>query len=114
MDCFLARINLTQQFENIAHHNILTGRFYRVENQLLLQGIISEDSVPKNTILGPCPDYAKYQNHATKCPAHDPNCGCHGPVMTNGMVGWAGGTGGPDFFITTSVSPLILSSDVST
>ena len=77
------------------------GKFYRAEKQLLLQGIISEG--PRNkVVLGPCPnpDYKP----KSKCPSHDPNCGCHGPIMTKGMVGWAGGGGGPDFFINTFVS----------
>ena len=37
-----------------------------------------------------------------KCPSHDPNCGCHGPIMSKGMVGWAGGSAGPDLFIYTA------------
>ena len=81
-----------------------TGKFYRAEKQLLLQGIVSETSAAPRTqvALGPCPveDYVP----KSKCPAHDPHCGCHGPVMTKGMVGWAGGGAGPDFFINTFVS----------
>jgi hypothetical protein len=35
-----------------------------------------------------------------KCPAWDTSCGCHGPIMTKGMVAWAADqAGGPDFFI---------------
>mgnify|MGYP004300881927 CR=1 FL=1 len=37
-----------------------------------------------------------------KCPSHDPQCGCHGPIMSKGMVGWAGGSAGPDLFIYTA------------
>ena len=79
-------------------------KFYRAEPQLLLQGVIAQSSIPSNKILGPCPD----PNYKPKleCPAHDPNCGCHGPIMTKGMVGWAGGGGGPDFFINTSEKPV--------
>lgn len=65
-------------------------QFYRAEKQLLLQGVIAEPSIPKGDVtLGPCP----IDNYVpkNKCPDHDPNCGCHGPVMTKGMVGWAGG-----------------------
>ena len=65
-------------------------QFYRAEKQLLLQGVIAEPSIPKGVVtLGPCP----IDNYVpkNKCPDHDPNCGCHGPVMTKGMVGWAGG-----------------------
>jgi hypothetical protein len=80
--------------------------FYRAETNLLLQGIIVDASaIPTRHVeLGPCPD----KNHVSKvqCPEHDPNCGCHGPIMSRGMVGWAGGKGGPDFFINTFVSSL--------
>lgn len=84
------------------NHSLIAGKFYRAEKQLLLQGIIGDDSVPKNTKLGPCPE--ENYKPKNKCPSHDPNCGCHGPIMTKGMVGWAGGGGGPDFFINTFVS----------
>lgn len=80
-------------------------KFYRAEKQLLLQGVIADGSVSperKKVALGPCPD--ENYKPKLKCPSHDPNCGCHGPVMTRGMVGWAGGGGGPDFFINTFVS----------
>jgi len=79
-------------------------KFYRAEKQLLLQGIISEGPRNNQVVLGPCPnpDYKP----KSKCPAHDPNCGCHGPIMTKGMVGWAGGGGGPDFFINTFAKPV--------
>ncbi|KAL7538424.1 hypothetical protein ACHAXR_008545 [Thalassiosira sp. AJA248-18] len=79
--------------------------FYRAEKKLLLQGIMTEESVPRHqVVLGPCP----LENYKPKseCPKHDPNCGCHGPVMTKGMVGWAGGGGGPDFFINTFAKPV--------
>lgn len=83
---------------------LVSGKFYRAEKQLLLQGIISEGAgAPRLKVeLGPCP-IENYQPKL-KCPSHDPNCGCHGPVMTKGMVGWAGGGSGPDFFINTFVS----------
>lgn len=63
--------------------------FYRAETNLLLQGTIDDAYFPTNVELGPCPD----KDHVSKlrCPEHDPNCGCHGPIMTRGMVGWAGG-----------------------
>jgi hypothetical protein len=75
-------------------------KFYRAETKLLLQGVIAQHSVSNNGVtLGPCP----IENYKPKleCPPHDPNCGCHGPVMTKGMVGWAGGAKGPDFFLNT-------------
>lgn len=80
-------------------------KFYRAEKQLLLQGIISEGAGPKSKVeLGPCP--IENYKPKLKCPSHDPNCGCHGPVMTKGMVGWAGGGNGPDFFINTFAKPV--------
>ena len=85
-------------------HRRVAGKFYRAEKDLLLQGILAPaaGTASVRVELGPCP-VADYKS-AARCPAHDPNCGCHGPVMTRGMVGWAGGGGGPDFFINTFVS----------
>lgn len=83
-------------------------QFYRAETSLLLQGIIAHHHHhhPFKTVnLGPCPLAANIPN--TKgCPPHDPNCGCHGPIMTRGMAGWAGGKSGPDFFIVTHATPV--------
>lgn len=79
-------------------------KFYRAERDLLLQGVIAEPSIAKNQVLGPCPDTNYIPKN--KCPDHDPQCGCHGPIMTKGMVGWAGGGGGPDFFINTFKKPV--------
>lgn len=82
------------------------GELYRSET-FLLQGKIKNDCAkPLKTIVvkGDCPNDATGQS-AHKCPAHDPQCGCHGPVMTKGMVGWAGGATGPDFFIYIGEEP---------
>ena len=58
-------------------------KFYRAESSLLLQGIIAHHSPSKTVNLGPCPINANYDISNTKgCPPHDPNCGCHGPIMT--------------------------------
>ena len=79
--------------------------FYRAEPKLLLQGVIAQKPVSSNTVtLGDCPKSAG--NVKENCPEHDPNCGCHGPIMTKGMVGWAGGGEGPDFFINTFDKPV--------
>lgn len=79
-------------------------KFYRAEKKLLLQGVLKQNSIRSNTVsLGPCPEEVPPQLH---CPEHDPNCACHGPVMTKGMVGWAGGGEGPDFFINTFDKPV--------
>jgi len=81
--------------------------FYRVEKQQLLEGIIADESVPENKVLGPCPD----PNYIPpkKCPNNGPDCGCHGPIMTKGMVAWShhtGNGGGPDFIINTNEKPV--------
>lgn len=87
-------------------------KFYRAETSLLLQGIIAHHSLSsivlssKTVSIGPCPITAKDIPNAKNCPPHDPNCGCHGPIMTRGMVGWAGGKSGPDFFIVTHATPV--------
>ncbi|KAL3802140.1 hypothetical protein ACHAW5_000225 [Stephanodiscus triporus] len=83
-------------------------KFYRAEPGLLLQGVIAHPSTTTTSsskpVLGPCP----IENYVPRsiCPEHDPDCGCHGPVMTRGMVGWAGGGSGPDFFINTFAKPV--------
>jgi hypothetical protein len=80
--------------------------FYRAETKLLLQGVLAQHSIQSSSAvsLGPCP----INNYQPKleCPPHDPNCGCHGPIMTKGMVGWAGGGKGPDFFINVFDKPV--------
>jgi len=79
---------------------------YRAEKPGILQGGFksAQGVVKPNTIFGDCPK--EYESIKQNCPKHDPNCGCHGPVMVKGMVGWAGGTpGGPDFFIETYEEP---------
>lgn len=86
--------------------------FHRAERNLLLQGVLtSDDIVDRNTVFGRCvpPDDGHHDNEADqrKCPPHDPQCGCHGPVMTKGMVAWAAGSaGGPDFFVNTFHRPV--------
>jgi cyclophilin family peptidyl-prolyl cis-trans isomerase len=89
------------------HDVVQTGcdrcTFYRVEKPGIFQGMIKSQSISPTSIKGKCPpeDLAKPQ----ECPEHDKNCGCHGPLMTKGMVGWAGGGTGPDFFIDTYDAP---------
>ena len=78
---------------------------YRVEKPGILQGIMSSSTVPPVTTKGSCPaGLVHIQNN--NCPQWDPQCGCHGPVMTRGMVGWAAGQTGPyDFFINAYARP---------
>jgi len=68
-------------------------RFYRAEQRGILQGILKKSNVLPNKVLGTCPDGFK---DVPKC---------HGPLMTRGMVGWAAGEGGPDFFIDNYSRP---------
>jgi len=77
-------------------------RFYRAEKSGILQGILAKKSLKENEVLGVCPEEYRAVSSSLKkgdCPKWDPDCGCHGPIMTRGMVGWAGGGAGPDFFI---------------
>ena len=84
-------------------------RLYRAEKPGILQGILKSGAdaqplIAPNNVFGTCPE--EYKTVKQDCPPHDPNCGCHGPVMVHGMVGWAAGTaGGPDFFINTHEKP---------
>ena len=77
------------------------GSFYRNED-FLLQGRIGCKPRQTKTAVqkGDCPPDTAPDPHR-RCPAHDPNCGCHGPFMQRGMIGWAGGSAGPDWFIYT-------------
>ena len=76
---------------------------YRAEKPGILQGIIKSSSVPLSATKGPCP--AGSESVPNHCPAWDASCGCHGPVMTHGMVAFAAGVTGPDFFINGYVRP---------
>lgn len=78
------------------------GELYRSEKDFLVQGRINCNgaSVPK-VVKGGCPAGAAVEK-SRACPSHDPQCGCHGPIMSKGMVGWAGGSAGPDLFIYTA------------
>ncbi|KAK3267363.1 hypothetical protein CYMTET_24073 [Cymbomonas tetramitiformis] len=93
---------------NVAQQNKCASsrecKFYRAEPTFLLQGNM-KTQLPPNRQLGPCPAEFAGKPRATACPAHDPNCGCHGPIMVPGQVGWAGGGSGPDFFIYTGQGP---------
>jgi len=62
-------------------------RLYRAEQRGILQGILVKDDVAPNTVLGSCPEGVDTEEL------------CHGPIMHRGLVGWAAGEGGPDFFI---------------
>jgi len=70
---------------------------YRAEKEAILQGIIKNPSIPDRIPKGECPDELRTD------PKYKDNC--HGPIMTRGMVGWAGGKSGPDFFIDWYKNP---------
>jgi cyclophilin family peptidyl-prolyl cis-trans isomerase len=78
-------------------------RFYRAEKPGILQGILKGPDVTLNEVKGSCPP--GYESVPNDCPEWDKSCGCHGPVMTRGMVGWAAGATGPDFFIDAYQQP---------
>jgi hypothetical protein len=66
-------------------------RFYRAEKPGILQGIISHSDITASDIVskGQCP--IGYEDVPNDCPAWDTQCGCHGPVMIRGAVGWCAG-----------------------
>ncbi len=84
-----------------------SGTMYRVEPSLLLQGRL-HPCAPEvvHVVPGDCP-YGVVPRVQRRCPTHDPECGCHGPLMIKGMVGWAGGGVGPDFVIYTGDKPAV-------
>ena len=69
-----------------------SGELYRSEKDFLVQGRINcaGGAIPK-VVKGTCPPGVKV-DASRQCPSHDPQCGCHGPIMSKGMVGWAGGS----------------------
>jgi len=76
---------------------------YRAERPGVLQGrIVGAFTDAAQTVRkGPCP--AGYETVPNHCPDYDASCGCHGPVMTRGLVAWAAGKTGPDFFVNDYV-----------
>ncbi|EOD29086.1 hypothetical protein EMIHUDRAFT_113875 [Emiliania huxleyi CCMP1516] len=93
-----------RQHRHAAEHGC-TGNLYRSEKDFLVQGRIDcgggtpgKPPAPK-VEKGGCPDGVPPPTDRKRCPSHDPKCGCHGPLMGKGMVGWAGGSAGPDFFV---------------
>ena len=69
-----------------------SGELYRSEHNFLIQGRISCEMPKTRVVKGGCPPGAA-KDPNRQCPSHDPDCGCHGPIMKRGMVGWAGGSG---------------------
>lgn len=65
-------------------------KFYRAQDRGILQGVMKKKGIEANTKLGACPREVDKTSTESEC---------HGPIMTRGMVGWAGGDAGPDFFI---------------
>ncbi|KAL7566121.1 hypothetical protein ACA910_003894 [Epithemia clementina (nom. ined.)] len=82
----------------VAHGQCDRCTLYRAEKQGILQGIIKSTSIHVPTEKGSCPPGMDTIKNG-ECPKWDPSCACHGPLMERGMVGWAAGKTGPDFFI---------------
>jgi cyclophilin family peptidyl-prolyl cis-trans isomerase len=78
---------------------------YRVEEPGIVQGILKNPRIALPTVKGPCPAEQDAEDVPNDCPEWDKSCGCHGPVMTHGMVGWAAGATGPDFFVDAYQRP---------
>lgn len=104
------RPDLSQESVDYIHRLMDNGvcsrcNLYRAEKPGILQGVMAnKKEVQTNEVKGSCPPGMEDVNNA--CPAWDKSCGCHGPVMTKGMVAWAGGrAGGPDFFIDNYKRP---------
>lgn len=77
---------------------------YRAERNFLLQGIMKNPNSRIKITKGACPP--GYEDKSDDCPPEQFACGCHGPTMTRGLVGWAAGDTGPDFFIDTNKEPV--------
>ena len=88
------------------------GKFQirRAEKWGLLEGIMNRTDAVHKSAKGACPegsDLSLYDKEFYPCPAHDPDCGCHGPMVQPGMIGWAQGAGqGPHFFIYVGETPM--------
>lgn len=107
----LLRPDLSESSVSYVKDLVSTGHcerchWYRAEKPGILQGIIENSGLQQPIVMkGECPD--GYENVKNDCPQWDSSCGCHGPVMTRGAVGWAAGDTGPDFFIDNYVRPAI-------
>jgi len=105
------RPDLSKESVEYMHETVQTGchrcHLYRAEQPGVLQGVLegettnsSRDIIPR----GKCP--AGHDHIPNSCPSpEDASCGCHGPIMTRGMVAWAAGLTGPDFFINDYARP---------
>jgi len=106
---FVLRPDLSAGSVDYIHRLVESGacnrcNLYRAEKPGILQGVLANKDIPTNDVLGGCP--AGLDDVKNDCPAWDKHCGCHGPIMTQGAVGWAAGTaGGPDFFIDNYKRP---------
>jgi cyclophilin family peptidyl-prolyl cis-trans isomerase len=78
--------------------------FYRAEKDFLLQGVMKNEKSQVKVTKGQCPP--GYEAKTDDCPPDQFACGCHGPTMERGLVGFAAGDTGPDFFITTCKGPV--------
>lgn len=96
-----------EYLENLVTVGCKRCQFYRAEPGIFQGMIGNRRMVPVNEVFGKCPSQ-ELESKPKHCPPHDPKCGCHGPIMERGMVGWAGGSaGGPDFFIDMYKKPAL-------
>ena len=105
--CYFHRLDKTTTTtteKNRNHHYHHQNDNNQAEEGMIL-GVVANHNVPLNTEFGSCPKGAQKtasaKNITNDCQYWNRKaCGCHGPVLTQGMVGWVEGTaGGPTFFI---------------
>jgi cyclophilin family peptidyl-prolyl cis-trans isomerase len=77
--------------------------YFASKKEEMVQGIMGPKTGMGLPPKGNCPE--GFEAVENVCPEWNPNCGCHGPVMTHGMVAWAGGQAGPHFFIHDKKEP---------
>lgn len=88
-----------QYIEEVVRTGCKRCNLYRAEPPGVLQGAM--EGATANAALtpkAPCP--AGYEHFPNPCIENESaSCGCHGPVMSRGLVAWAAGFTGPDFFV---------------
>ena len=102
------RPDLSKESVEYMHETVQTGchrcHLYRAEQPGVLQGVLEGAATNSSRVpRGECP--AGHDHIQNSCPPEDASCGCHGPIMTRGMVAWAAGRSGPDFFINDYPQP---------
>lgn len=99
----LSRETVVYIQEAVERQDCQRCNLYRVEKPGILQGVLKSKTATPVIRKGSCPK--GFEAVANECPPWDGQCGCHGPIMTRGMVAWAAGQTGPDFFIDLYPKP---------